>query len=80
MSDLEQAVPSAAAPYVRTRLDTLLDRAISTVEREGVAVNGAPHPMLAIIATLASAGTEIRSLALDRKIYADDLEKRPAQR
>lgn len=59
--------------YVRDRLDALLCRAMDTVEREGVTVDGAPHPMLAVIASLVSAGTGIRSLALDRRLY----EKRP---
>jgi hypothetical protein len=62
--------------YVRGRLDALLSQAISTVEREGVTRDGVPHPMLGVVASLVSAGTGIRSLALDRKFYADDLEKR----
>jgi hypothetical protein len=32
--------------------------------------------MLGVIASLVSAGTGIRSLALGRKLYADDLETR----
>ncbi|MGW3629557.1 hypothetical protein ACWD7F_05230 [Streptomyces sp. NPDC005122] len=62
--------------YVRARLDALLSAALSTVEREGVTRDGVPHPMLGVIASLVSAGTGIRTLALDRKLHADDFETR----
>jgi hypothetical protein len=68
--------PSNRNGYVRGRLDALLSQAIATVEREGVTRDGIPHPMLGVIASLVSAGTGIRSLALGRKLYADDLETR----
>lgn len=64
------------SPRVRGRIDKLLNRALDAVERDGVIVDGRPHPMLATISDLVEAGTGMRRLALDRKAFSDDLAER----
>jgi hypothetical protein len=75
-TSVEHSRAEAETRYVRNRLDALLSRAIDTVEREGVTVDGKPHPMLAVIASLVSAGTDHRRLALERKAFVVELERR----
>ncbi|MFE9864896.1 hypothetical protein ACFYPZ_19535 [Streptomyces sp. NPDC005506] len=59
----------------RGRVDTLLARALETVERDGLTVDGEPHPMLSVIPLLTGASTDLRKLSLDRKAFAQVAEQ-----
>ncbi|MFJ9771955.1 hypothetical protein ACIRVF_12010 [Kitasatospora sp. NPDC101157] len=70
------AGPDAFIPELRLRLNVLSLAALEVVERDGVAVDGKPHPMLSALTSLVEVGTDMRRLANDRRIANAVLERR----
>ncbi|WP_329565387.1 hypothetical protein [Kitasatospora sp. NBC_01266] len=66
--------PDAFIPELRLRLNALALAALEAVERDGVSVDGKPHPMLSALTALVEVGTDMRRLANDRRIASAVLD------
>ncbi|WP_063348688.1 hypothetical protein [Streptomyces sp. MJM8645] len=71
-----EVAPDAFIQDLRVRINALSLAALESVEWDGVAVDGRPHPMLFALTSLIEVGTDMRRLAVDRRIANAVLERR----
>lgn len=63
----------SSVPDLRRRLDNLTSACLTRVEKDGVMVGNEPHIMLDVLPSLIEAGTNLRRLALARRIAMPEL-------
>lgn len=80
MSNNEMQSARCHISSLRDRTDKLLADVLDRIDADGaVSVDGKPHPLLATAAMLTDTGTNLRALALARRLGIVTLETRPAR-